>query len=582
LDEAHGLSPKSFDTFLKDLEEPPARVTFIWATIRADHIPEAIRSRCASLEFSLISASDSVAYLQDICRKESISSEPAALELLAQISQGHVRDIIKNFEQVAEGSNTISEADVRRVFQLDNLKRLTHYLRAIVHGELNDQIRALEAWADTPKKKAHAIHESLTYIFTHEILKQRWRNPLMSGLLRDESFAIAEQMNRRADANGLPARNFWQEIVDFWKPGAESETESSIIAKAIHFDSLLNFSGREATCSAKLSRFAGGKNVTQSSETGSARRREAPPARASKRVISAIPSSHLFLTKSQVRALWEAGSFLVQEYGALLNTRLSLNHGQLGITDPADGSRLVSDLLHEMGMRLRCWAGREFGFHWIYVHEPPSHLEASFETHIAASIPERYADQTADWVFSYFLLKRFGAALSPRAVRLKHLQPSTAERRWQRHLDLMRMLCRNMDPAIHVFLAGERRPLTTVLGLPKRYSLGISDVPLRRFAVSRTLSSQAWKAMQKQKLAPLTAFSDGAWENLMTGWELNEYHDRRTEREERQAAEEIIHAHWPDTGSILQNQRRQEELNQLWASWPVDPRRRLRSWQGWW
>ena len=62
-------------------------------------------------------------------------------------------------------------------------------------------------------------------------------------------------------------------------------------------------------------------------------------------------SRNAHLTKSQVRKLWDAGSFLVQEYGILLNTRIEINHTRLSISETKEATQLVSALVHELGWR---------------------------------------------------------------------------------------------------------------------------------------------------------------------------------------------------------------------------------------
>ena len=74
-----------------------------------------------------------------------------------------------------------------------------------------------------------------------------------------------------------------------------------------------------------------------------------------KRSYAGPPASsrNAHLTKSQVRMLWDAGSFLVQEYGILLNTRIVINHTRLSTCETKESTQLVSALVHELGMALK-------------------------------------------------------------------------------------------------------------------------------------------------------------------------------------------------------------------------------------
>jgi hypothetical protein len=166
---------------------------------------------------------------------------------------------------------------------------------------------------------------------------------------------------------------------------------------------------------------------------------------------------------------------------------------------------------------------------------------------------------------------------------MRVVHPRTEARRSQRHMQLVRMLCRRVDPGIEVLDNGGRRALADILRVRGQCGQSVSGLPklARRFAVSRTIGRQARRETER-RLAPLSAFGDGAWHALSTGWELLEHQDRVHEREERARAEALIRAQWPEGGGVLQDRRREEALERMRAAWPEDPRRRLRSWVGWW
>ena len=124
------------------------------------------------------------------------------------------------------------------------------------------------------------------------------------------------------------------------------------------------------------------------------------------------------LSKSQVRELWDAGSFLVQEYGILLNTRIVIAHERLSTGEVRDGAGLVSDLVHQLGMALRRSAPKTCPrFHWLYVHNRGT--KSGFSTTIVAFIPEELSDEAEEWLFDHFLLNRFGSSLPKDAVRMR-------------------------------------------------------------------------------------------------------------------------------------------------------------------
>lgn len=288
------------------------------------------------------------------------------------------------------------------------------------------------------------------------------------------------------------------------------------------------------------------------------------------------------LTKSQVRELWDAGSFLVQEYGILLNTRIVIAHERLGLAEVRDGAHLVSDLVHELGMALKRSAPKKCPrFHWLYVHN--NGMNSGFSTTIVAYIPKELSDEADEWLFDHFLLNRFGSSPPRDAVRMKVTGYQNDAGRVHRHWQLMRILCRSVNPEIKVRDDGERDALIDVLSISKRLREGFSilEVP-QRWRVSETVGEQAQRKATVERLAPLSAFGDRAWGALFAGWELREYQDRQREKGERSRARMKIELEWPEGVGQRQDQVRAALLERVQTSWPLDPKQRLRSWRGWW
>ena len=100
IDEVHMLSPAAFNAFLKTLEEPPAHAIFILATTEKHKIIPTILSRCQIYDFSRIETTDIIAHLQGIAQNEGISAEHEALRIIAQKSDGCMRDALSLFDQM--------------------------------------------------------------------------------------------------------------------------------------------------------------------------------------------------------------------------------------------------------------------------------------------------------------------------------------------------------------------------------------------------------------------------------------------------------------------------------------------------
>ena len=105
VDEVHMLSTSAFNAFLKTLEEPPPYAIFILATTEKHKILPTILSRCQIFDFRRITSNDTVAHLEEIIGKENIKAEKNALQLIAQKSEGCMRDALSILDKIVSFSN---------------------------------------------------------------------------------------------------------------------------------------------------------------------------------------------------------------------------------------------------------------------------------------------------------------------------------------------------------------------------------------------------------------------------------------------------------------------------------------------
>lgn len=105
IDEVHMLSSSAFNAFLKTLEEPPPYAIFILATTEKHKILPTILSRCQIFDFKRITPNDTVTHLQEICEKEEINANKAALQVIAQKSEGCMRDALSILDKIVSFTN---------------------------------------------------------------------------------------------------------------------------------------------------------------------------------------------------------------------------------------------------------------------------------------------------------------------------------------------------------------------------------------------------------------------------------------------------------------------------------------------
>lgn len=127
VDEVHMLSTSAFNAFLKTLEEPPPYAIFILATTEKHKILPTILSRCQIFDFKRITTTDTVEHLQEICEKEAIMADPAALQVIAQKSEGCMRDALSILDKIVSFTN--GELSYKNTLEHLNILDADYYFR---------------------------------------------------------------------------------------------------------------------------------------------------------------------------------------------------------------------------------------------------------------------------------------------------------------------------------------------------------------------------------------------------------------------------------------------------------------------
>lgn len=156
IDEVHMLSKGAFNSLLKTIEEPKGNVCFILATTEIQKVPDTIVSRCQTFLFKKVSEQEIALHLAEIAQKEGFEYETEALELIATIADGGVRDSIKYLDQVsilgkitAENVSTflgiVSEVRIKQFIEIIKKREKKQIAEEI--DLLNDQGRDLFQFA---------------------------------------------------------------------------------------------------------------------------------------------------------------------------------------------------------------------------------------------------------------------------------------------------------------------------------------------------------------------------------------------------------------------------------------------------
>ena len=143
IDEVHMLTESAFNALLLTLEEPPSHVVFILATTDIQEVPITILSRCQRFDFKPISRKNIVDRLSFVCKEESIKVTDEALDEIALISAGGMRDALGMLDQLANDDTEISLDMVSSYFGSISSKKLDELLTAIENNDSDSLLTLL-------------------------------------------------------------------------------------------------------------------------------------------------------------------------------------------------------------------------------------------------------------------------------------------------------------------------------------------------------------------------------------------------------------------------------------------------------
>ncbi|WP_343688376.1 DNA polymerase III subunit gamma/tau [Chitinophaga sp.] len=221
IDEVHMLSSSAFNAFLKTLEEPPSYAIFILATTEKHKILPTILSRCQIFDFKRITIQDTVDHLQEICQKEHIQAESDALHLVAQKTDGCMRDSLSTLDKI------VSFTGGKLTYQntLEHLNILDYdYFFKIMDGVLQQDVAAallifdeilqkgfegdnfLNGWAEFLRNLLLCKEDKVLHLVeVSGNLKDRYRQ--LSGKLSPSYLITALHLLNETEINYRMARN---------------------------------------------------------------------------------------------------------------------------------------------------------------------------------------------------------------------------------------------------------------------------------------------------------------------------------------------------------------------------------------
>ncbi len=165
IDEVHMLSQGAFNALLKTLEEPPEHVKFILATTEPQKLPATILSRCQRFDFKRISDEDIIKRLEIVCKESQIQITKQALNIIASLSEGAMRDALSILERcVQDGENNIDENKIKELVGIPQITYIYNLTEAIIEYDIDKAMESLTKVLDDGKDINNFLWEEIKYI----------------------------------------------------------------------------------------------------------------------------------------------------------------------------------------------------------------------------------------------------------------------------------------------------------------------------------------------------------------------------------------------------------------------------------
>ena len=144
IDEVHMLTIQAFNALLKTLEEPPEHALFILATTEPQKIPQTILSRCQRYDFKRIGVDDIAGRLKKVAAAEGINATEDALELIAEIGDGSMRDALSVLDRCSAFGEELRRENVSEIVGIVDERVLFDITEDVISNNVSGAIAKLD------------------------------------------------------------------------------------------------------------------------------------------------------------------------------------------------------------------------------------------------------------------------------------------------------------------------------------------------------------------------------------------------------------------------------------------------------
>ena len=197
IDEVHMLSTGAFNALLKTLEEPPEHVKFILATTEPQKLPPTILSRCQRFDFKKIGKEYIKQRLEYICKENQIEITNEALELIAILAEGALRDALSILERcMQENTQKIDEDIVKDLVGIPKLTYIYEITKSIIEKNVENAIQNTNKVLEEGKDVNALLLEIIKFIKDVLILKISSKIDIYSQEEQEYMKSISEEISK--------------------------------------------------------------------------------------------------------------------------------------------------------------------------------------------------------------------------------------------------------------------------------------------------------------------------------------------------------------------------------------------------
>ena len=198
IDEVHMLSTGAFNALLKTLEEPPEHVKFILATTEPQKLPATILSRCQRFDFKRISNDDIKKGLKTVCDKSKIEITEDALNLIAVLSEGGMRDALSILERCnQDGAEKINVDRIKELIGIPKLTFINELINTVIDSDVEKALEVINRILENGNDINNLVWELIKYVKDILLYKTTNKTELYNEFEIEEIRKISDKLTKQ-------------------------------------------------------------------------------------------------------------------------------------------------------------------------------------------------------------------------------------------------------------------------------------------------------------------------------------------------------------------------------------------------